>query len=137
MSSDSPVDVGIRFVESINRRDLDGLVALMPPDHKLFPGGGDVITGREKARDALSDYVSSWPEFQIHISDIYLVDNAVVMIGRTTGSCADTPKGIEIQERRIYVAKVEDGFVKEFHHLDDSDQVRKEFGVSAEKRITK
>jgi hypothetical protein len=137
MDRDSLVSLAVTFVERLNRREFDGLLKLMPPDHRLFPGGGEIITGREKAREALSGYVSSWPDFQIHIADVYLVDDSVVMIGRTTGSCTDTPKGVEIRERRIYVAKIEDGRVAEFHHLDDTDQIRKELGVSPERKITK
>lgn len=137
MDRDSLVSVAVAFVERLNRRNFDSLHELMPSDHRLFPGGGEIITGREKAREALSEYVSSWPDFQIHIADIYLVDKSVIMIGRTTGSCADTPRGVEIRDRRIYVARVEDGRVAEFHHLDDTDQIRKELGVSPDRRITK
>lgn len=137
MSSDSAVDIAIEFVEQLNRRDFGGLVDLMASDFQLFPGGEEVISGREKARDALAGYVSSWPDFQIHVSDVHLIENVVVIVGRTTGSCEQVPKGDEIRQRRLYVAKVENGLVTEFRHLpEDTDAIRKELGMSSDTRIT-
>ena len=137
MSSVSPVDLGIEFVERLNRRDFDGLVGIMAPDFRLRPGGDEIIDGPLEAKEALVDYTEAWPEFQIHISDVHLVDDAVVMIGRTTGSCEQMPKGDEIRERRLYVAKVEDGRVSEFRHIaQDTDAARKELGIGPQTRIT-
>jgi hypothetical protein len=136
MDSEDSVSIAIKFVELLNRRKLGELTKLMPPDHKLYPGGETVIAGREKARESLSSYVSEWPEFQIHISDIYSIENRVVFVARTTCSCEQTSRASEIRQRRIYIAKVEKGLVSEFRHLDDTDQVRHEFGVAPEKKIT-
>ncbi len=137
MSSVSRVDIAIEFVERRNRRDFDGLVGLMTPDFRLRPGGAEVISGQEKARDALVGYVSLWPEFQIHVSDVHQVNHTVIIVGRTTGSCEQTPRGVEIRQRRLYVAKVENGLVSEFRHLsEDTDAVRRDLGMSSQTRIT-
>ncbi len=45
MSSVSPVDLGIEFVERLNRRDFDGLVGIMTPDFRLRPGREEIIDG--------------------------------------------------------------------------------------------
>ena len=137
MSSDSPVDVAIEFVERLNRRDFDALVGLMTPNFRLRPGGEEVIDGPEESREALVGYVSAWPDFQIHVADVHLIDNAVVIVGRTTGSCEQTPRGVEIRQRRLYVAKVENGLVTEFRHIaEDTDAMRKELGISSRTRVT-
>ena len=88
MPLERPVNLAIEYVERLNRRDFTGLAEVMSPDHRLLPGGKDVVLGRAAACKSLSGYVSSWPEFQIHISDVYLIGNTVALVARTTGSCA-------------------------------------------------
>ena len=137
MSSASPVDASIEFVERLNRRDFDGLAGLMTPDFRLRPGGDEVIHGPQESREALAGYVSAWPDFQIHISDVHLIDNAAVIVGRTTGSCEQVLRGDEIRQRRLYVAKVVDGLVSEFRHIaEDTEEAREELGVTSHTRIT-
>ena len=137
MSSASPVDVAIEFVERLNRRDFDGLARIMTPDFRLRPGGEEIIDGPEESREALEGYVSSWPNFQIHVADVHLIGNAVVIVGRTTGSCEQTPRGVEIRQSRLYVAKVENGLVTEFRHIaGDTDAARRELGMSSHTRVT-
>jgi len=137
MSSVDAVDVAIEFVERLNRRDFEGLVGVMTPDFRLRPGGEEIIDGPDESREALVGYVSAWPDFQIHIADIHDVGNAIVMVGRTTGSCEQVPKGEEIRERRLYVAKIDDGLVSEFRHIaEDTDAARKELGIGPQTRIT-
>ena len=137
MSSESPVNVAIKFVERFNRRDFDGLVELMSPDHRLLPGGKEVLIGPARARGALSGYVSSWPEFQIHISDVHLIGNTVILVARTTGSCVQLPRGDEIRKRRIYVASVADGLVDKFRYYEeDTSQLREALGMTSASRVT-
>jgi hypothetical protein len=137
MGSDTAASVAIKFVERLNRRDVDGLVELMSPDHRLCPGGEEALTGPEEAREGLSAYVSSWPEFQIHIADVYVIDNTVVLVGRTTGSCAGLSREDEIRERRLYVAKIVNGLVAEFrHYAEDTAQVRSYLGATPATKIT-
>ncbi len=137
MSSVSPVDIAVEFVERLNRRDFDGLVGLMTPDFRLRPGGAEVIRGPEKSQEALVGYVSSWPDFQVHVSDVHQVSDTVIVVGRTTGSCERTPRGVEIRQRRLYVAKVERGLVSEFRHIaEDTDAARRDLGMSSRTRIT-
>ena len=137
MNSDRIVDIAIEYLEKINRRDFDGLLGLMSPHHRLVSEKGETIVGPEKAREALTDYTSKYPEFQIHISDIYLIENTVVAVGRTTGSCTGLTRGVEIRRRLIYVIRVEEGSVAEFKYaIDDTDQVRNDLVVCEATKIT-
>ncbi len=136
MGVNEPVSVAIEFVERLNRRDFEALARLMSSDHHLFPGGDHVIAGRENARASLSEYAASWPDFQIHIAEIYLAGETVVMVGRTTGSCAGLSRESEICETRIYAARVADGRVTEFRHLDDTPETRGVLGLAAARKIT-
>ncbi|MBN2542549.1 nuclear transport factor 2 family protein [bacterium] len=130
------ISIAIKFVEMLNRRDFDRLKELMPDDHKLFPGGDEIINGKEAACRELMEYTRLWQDFQIHISDVYLNYNNVIFIGRSTNSCEQVPSGVEIKTTRIYYAKVEDGLVAEFHHEDDNESNRRSLGVKPENKIT-
>ena len=67
----------------------------------------------------------------------HLVGDSVVIVGRTTGSCEQVPKGEEIRQRRLYVAKVVDGLMSEFRHIAvDTGAARQELGITEETRIT-
>ena len=138
MSSVNTVDLGIEFVERLNRRDFEGLSRLMAPDFRLRPGGDEMIDGPEEAKEALVGYTEAWPEFQIHISDVHLVGNTVVMVGRTTGSCEELSRGEEIRDRRLYVAEVKNGLISMFRHIaEDTEEARRELGVSSDTRVTR
>jgi len=93
MNSIRPIDLAIEFVERLNRRDFDGLTRIMAPNFRLGPGGDEIIDGPDESREALVGYTSAWPDFQIHISDVHVTGDTVVMVGRSTGSCENVPRG--------------------------------------------
>lgn len=53
MNHENTVDVAVKFIEKINRRDFDGLLGIISPDHKAFDEGGEVTAGSEKAMKIL------------------------------------------------------------------------------------
>jgi hypothetical protein len=137
MTSERPVSLAIEYVERLNRRDFTGLAEIMSPEHRLLPGGKDVLLGRAAACESLSGYVSSWHEFQIHISDVHLIGSTVALVARTTGSCVQLSREEEIRDRRLYVAKVVNGLVDEFRYYEkDTPQLREALGVTLASRIT-
>ena len=137
MTSERPVSLAIEYVERLNRRDFAGLAGIMSPDHRLLPGGKDVLFGRAAACRSLSGYVSSWPEFHIHISDVHLIGNTVALVARTTGSCVQLSREDEIRDRRLYVARVVNGLVAEFRYYEeDTPQLREDLGATSASRIT-
>lgn len=137
MNQKNTVDVAIKFIEKINRRDFNGLLGIMSPDHIAFNEGGAVTAGSEKAIKMIADYITQWPDFQIHINDIYINNENIIIIGRTTGSCAETSCGIEIRKRLIYVLKVVNGLVVEFQYaLNDDDKTRSDLCIDSAIKIT-
>lgn len=85
----------------------------------------------------IRDYTLQWPDFQIYINDVYINNDTVIIVGRTTGSCAETERGTEIKDRLIYVLKVEEGFVVEFRYaLEDNEKTRDELGINSAAKIT-
>lgn len=137
MNQQNTVDIAVTFIEKINRRDFNGLLDTMSSDHKSFDEEGKVTAGSEKAMKMIADYITQWPDFQIHINDIYVNNENVIIIARTTGSCAETSCGTEIRKRLMYVLKVENGVVAEFHYaITDDDKTRGNLGIDSAIKIT-
>ena len=137
MNPENPVDLAITYIERINRRDFPGLADMMSPDHRMVSATGEINAGRGESTEIIAEYTRKWPDFQIHISDIYLKGDSAVIIGRTTGSCADTPRGEEIRRRLIYLIRAEGGCVVEFRYaMDDTLERRSELGMDEMKKIT-
>lgn len=138
MGSKNPADIAIEFIEKINRRDFNGLLNIMSPKHMAVDAKGDGATGKENAMKMIRDYTIEWPDFQIYINDIYVDQDNVIIIGRTTGSCADTARAAEIKDRLIYALKVGDEFINEFRYaLEDNEKNRRELNLNSAEKITK
>ncbi len=137
MERTNPAEVAICFIESINHRDFDGLAALMSDNHRAIDEKGEVNQGREVAKGVIEDYTKQFPDFLIHINEVYRQEGTVIIMGRSTGSCAGTPRDIEIKERLLYVFKVKEGLVTEFQYaIADTAEKRAELGVDAFTCIT-
>lgn len=137
MRPQDPVDVAVGFIENINRRKFNRLRDLMAHDHKMVDENGEVHEGRDVSIGMIREYTDQWPGFQIHISDIHLTQDAVVIIGRTTGSCADKTPAEEIRGKLLYVICVEGGLVTSFRYaLADTQARRQELGLDGANRIT-
>jgi ketosteroid isomerase-like protein len=137
MNVKNPVEVAIRFIEMINRRDFDALAELMSSDHSAMDANGRVNQGRDVARKMIADYIRAYPDFQIHINEIYEKDGTVIIVGRTTGSCNGTRRDVEIKDRLLYVIKVKDGLATEFQYaMEDTPKKRAELAVDQAIRIT-
>ncbi len=137
MGNKNPADTAIEFVEKINRRDFHGILNMMSAQHKAVDEKGQGATGQENAAKMIRDYTVQWPDFQIYINDVYVNNETVIIIGRTTGSCAETTRGTEIKNKLLYALRVEDGLVAEFRYaLEYNDKNRNELGLSSATRIT-
>ena len=77
-----------RFVEAINRHDVDALAALMTEDHVFTDSGGEQMRGREAMRGGWSQYFALVPDYWITVEHT-VVDGAMVgLFGRAGGTWA-------------------------------------------------
>jgi hypothetical protein len=137
MDKRNAVDIAVEFIEKINRRDFNGLAQIMAVQHRSVDEKGEAMTGRDNAAKMINEYISQWPDFQIHINDIYTKDSTVIIIGRTTGSCAETTRGTEIRSKLIYMLKIEGESVIEFKYaIKDTEENRKTLGMDTAEKIT-
>jgi ketosteroid isomerase-like protein len=137
MELKNTIDIALQFVEHINRQDLDGLVELMSEGHTFIDLAGDVHRGRETMQEGWAQYFSMCPQYMIHVSEVYLSDLDVILIGRTTGSHVQQPRHIEIQDTLIWVASIENDRVAEWKLYYDNDQNRAALGANSGAKITR
>ena len=133
MSDLDLLDVGFRWVECINHKDIEGLEQLATDDHVFVDLEGNVQElGREGIREAWEQYFELAPRYLIHLEKVYPQGDHVVMIGRTTGSHLDLPYPEDFREKLMFIAKVRHGQVAEWRLEYDKPESRRNHAVPQE-----
>ena len=127
-----PVAVVLRFIDCINRRDVEGMGRLMSAGHELRVFSEEPVVGREANVEAWRGYGNSFPDYVIYPRQISEYGGVVSVLGHTTRSHLGL---LDEQERRltlIWQAGVTDGLLDNWTLLDDSPENRREFGLLGE-----
>lgn len=82
----SPESVAHAFLRFINRHDVDALVALMSPGHRLVDSLGNVVVGAENLRAGWEAYFRMVPDYAVAIEETYPSGPVVVMLGVAQGT---------------------------------------------------
>jgi ketosteroid isomerase-like protein len=59
------------FNNCINRRDLDGLAALMTDDHRLIDPTGNTVSGRQACLKAWDGFFLAFPDYRNNFDQIF------------------------------------------------------------------
>jgi ketosteroid isomerase-like protein len=121
-------DVAMTFVAKINAHDVDGLVALMTPDHVFVDALDNAFRGVDKMREGWKLYFAWFPDYAIEVTDEFDKGNVVAMFGRARGTF--TVNGKLARENfweipAAWRAVVKDGRVAEWRVYCDNDPARK------------
>jgi ketosteroid isomerase-like protein len=125
-----PVAAVIRFIDAINRGDVDRLVALMSPGHRLQVLQEPPVTGREANRDAWNGYVTAFPDYVIYPDRLVHRGDDVLVLGSTTGSHLGLPDQEERQLKVIWRATVRDGLLASRQIIEDTPGQRELLGLT-------
>ena len=125
-----PVAVVIGFIDAINRGDVDRLVALMSPGHRLQVLQELPVTGREANRDAWNGYVTAFPDYVIYPDRLVHHGDDVLVLGSTTGSHLDLPDQEERELKVIWRATVRDGLLTLWQIIGDTPGQRALLGLT-------
>jgi ketosteroid isomerase-like protein len=125
-----PVAAAIGFIDAINRGDVDRLVALMSPGHRLQVLQELPVTGREANRDAWNGYVTAFPDYVIYPDHLVHRGDDVFVLGSTTGSHLGLPDQEEHQLRVIWRASVRDGLLALWQIIEDTPGQRALLGLT-------
>ncbi len=110
--------VALKFVETINAGDPEKLISLQTEDFTFTDMSGNT----ERGRQGWHDYFSDFPEYKIHVKNIFTGGNGVAIIGRTTGSHV-LPE-IEKKETVLWTAEILNGLVSQWRIYTDTDEAR-------------
>jgi uncharacterized protein (TIGR02246 family) len=125
--NDSAEAVAQAFVRAINRQDVDGLVALMAPEHRFVDSRGNVVQGREKMRAGWAAYFSMVPDYSIAVEETFCDGPVVLLLGVAEGTYAPTGE-LNVENRwktpAAIRAHVEDGLLTEWRVYADNEPIR-------------
>ena len=124
-----PIAVAIRFIDCINRGDIDGLERLMTDDHRLVVFDEAPVEGREANARAWRGYVAAFPNYVIHPTRLSERGRVVAILGSTTGSHLDLPDTEELKQTLIWIAEVSGGLVETWTLVGDNAANREAWGL--------
>jgi ketosteroid isomerase-like protein len=112
------------FNECINKRDIEGLIALMTEDHVFIDRNDDRHEGKDYMSKGWKIFFRDFPEYRNTFLRIQSVDDLEVMIGY-----AEWTSGGE-RAHVIWTAKIRDDLVAEWRVLEDTEANREHFGLT-------
>lgn len=120
--------IAIRFVNEINRHDVDAILALVSDDHLLVDALGREVRGRDRLRDAWSGYFALFPDYRIVIEDHMQSGLVVGLFGSASGTLS--VDGVLAPSGRWKIpaawrAVVRDGRIERWQVCADNEPVRK------------
>ena len=118
MSEKDPKSVTLKFIDRINARDPDGLMALQTEDFTFISYSEEVYVGK----DGWNDYFSSYPEYKIQVEKLITSGNGVAVIGHTTG-CHVGP-AVEEKWTILWTSQIRNGLVAQWRIYSDVEEVR-------------
>ena len=125
----APVVVANRFVDCINRRDLDGLAALMTADHRLEVFDEAPLVGRAANVDAWRGYFENFPRYRIHPHEVTDRAGSVAILGHTVGSHLGLPDDEERELTLIWIAHTDRGAVARWQLIEDNAANRRAWSL--------
>jgi ketosteroid isomerase-like protein len=134
MNQPTSADVAMAFVAKINAHDVDGLVALMTPDHLFVDALNNSFLGAEQMRQGWKFYLSMFPDYAIEVTDEFDRGEVVAMFGKARGTFAVNGKLARENFWEIpaaWKAVVKDGRVAEWRVYCDNEPARKIMAANA------
>jgi ketosteroid isomerase-like protein len=122
----NPTETVLRFLQLINERNVDRLVAMMTEDHVFTDSLGNTVRGRESMRAAWRGYYGLCPDYWISHEAIFQNGSAVAVFGAAGGIIAANgtlPPENKWRTPAAWLARVEGALVKEWRVYADNKPV--------------
>jgi ketosteroid isomerase-like protein len=78
----------LRFVNEINRHDVESLLALLTDDHVFTNAEGEEIRGKDRLRATWAGYFRSFPDYHLGVKEWFQNGRVVAMFGVASGTFA-------------------------------------------------
>lgn len=128
MSQANSIKVALAFVAKVNAHDIEGLVALMSPDHVFIDGLGTTMRGPDQMRGAWEVYLAWFPDYSIEVTHQFSRENDVALFGKARGTYAvngKLPRENFWEVPAAWRAVIRNGRVAEWQVYCDNDPARK------------
>ena len=132
MAELDPDRLALKYVNEVNRHDIDALRGLMTPDFWFIDSLGQELRGQERMLDAWKLYFTQFPDYRIVIRDHLAVGSLVALFGTASGTYAvngDLPHGNRWSMPAAWRAVVRGGHIAEWQVYADNEPVWKVLGV--------
>jgi ketosteroid isomerase-like protein len=116
-----------RFVERINARDVEGIVALLTPGHRFVDSLGAVYEGVDTLRAGWTAYLRMVPDYAIEIERLVVDGADVLLVGWARGTYSRDGSLHPADAWRTpsaWMARVERGGVAEWRVFADNEPIR-------------
>jgi ketosteroid isomerase-like protein len=122
----------LKFVNEVNRHDVDAVVAMLADDHLFVDGLGQELRGREKLREAWRSYFAAFPDYHIAVKEWFQNGRVIALFGTASGTYA--VDGVLPAENRWSVpaawrAVVREHSIVHWQVYADNEPVWKRMGV--------
>ena len=106
MPARTPEELHRLFAEALNAHDLEALMALFEPEAILIPQPGQVVTGTEAIREALSSFLALKPKYELEFKKAFQAGDIALLFSEWTLSATD-PDGnaVEMEGRTSDVVR--------------------------------
>ncbi len=85
MTESETARTALKFVNEINRHDLESISALLSEDHLFIDWLGNEVRGRDRTREGWSAYFQMFPDYHIGVREWFQNGRVVAMIGVASG----------------------------------------------------
>ena len=96
MPAHTPEEVQRLWAEAFSAHDLEAVMALYEPEATLIPQPGQVVTGTEAIREALSAFLALKPKFELEFKKAFQAGDIALLFSDWTLSGTD-PEGNAIE----------------------------------------
>ncbi|HTW77497.1 MAG TPA: nuclear transport factor 2 family protein [Thermoplasmata archaeon] len=80
--------MALRFVNEINRHDIESLLALLTEDHLMIDAQGQELRGKDRLRAAWTECFHAFPDYHLGVKEWFQSGRVVGMFGTASGTFA-------------------------------------------------
>lgn len=127
MTTSRSEKVARRFVDAINRHQVDELVGLTSLNHVFVDSLGQRVEGRARLRQAWTEYFRMVPDYAVSVHEVLARGASVILVGTAEGTY--TADGRLLASHRWHTpaawrAVVRNGKIAEWQVYADNEPIR-------------
>jgi len=92
------------FADAISHADVNKIYSLMADDHLFIDSQGNKMEGKEKMKQAWTEYFGLFPDYKIEIDEIFEKDSSICLLGYASGTYKNLDNENDSNHWRIPVA---------------------------------